>query len=120
MATLVIRTNADKQHALPWEAMPLGLIGPPLAEVPKLTVLYHEPGVKSPLAPDGQPRAALLAWSAGEKKVPHQRVAEALGPTRTLAEPSLDELVEALRIGEHDALVLLAHGGWTESGVALR
>jgi hypothetical protein len=83
-------------------------------------VLYHEPGVSTPLAPVDPPRAALLAWSAGEKTVPHERVAEALGPTRTLAEPSLDQLVEALRSGEHDALVLLAHGGQAQSGVVLR
>lgn len=86
----MIRTNADELYALPWEAMPLGLNGPPLTEVPKLMMLYHEPGVSTLLAPNGPPRAALLAWSAGEKKGPHERVAEALGPKRTLDEPSLD------------------------------
>ncbi|MBK9368080.1 MAG: hypothetical protein IPN01_17485 [Deltaproteobacteria bacterium] len=119
-ATLVIQTNADELYALPWEAMPLGLNGPPLAEVPNLTVLYHEPGVSAPLAPVDPPRAALLAWSAGGKTVPHARVAQTFGPTRTLAEPSLDQLVSALRRGEHDALVLLAHGGRTKRGVALQ
>ncbi|MCK6518909.1 CHAT domain-containing protein, partial [Myxococcota bacterium] len=118
-ATLVIRSHADELYALPWEAMPFGPNDAPLAEVENLTVLYHEPSVLTPLAPVEPPRAALLAWSAGGKTVPHARVAEALGPTRTLAEPSLDQLVEALRSGEHDALVLLAHGGPGKDGVVL-
>ncbi len=56
---MVIWTNADELYALPWEAMTLMLNGPPLADVAKLTVLYHEPGINTPLALEGPPRAAL-------------------------------------------------------------
>ncbi|MBK6580372.1 MAG: hypothetical protein IPG17_30265, partial [Sandaracinaceae bacterium] len=110
-ALLLIQVNADELHSLPWEAMPLGGDGPPLAEARGLTILHHQPGVRAPPSPRGPSKAILLAWAGARGRVPAAAVEAALGEGVTsLASPRVEQLVAALSRGHHDALVLLAHG----------
>jgi hypothetical protein len=78
-ALLLIQVNADELHALPWEVMPLGGDGPPLAEARGLTILHHQPGVRPPPSPRGAPKAILLAWAGARGRVPAGAVEAALG-----------------------------------------
>jgi hypothetical protein len=126
---IALRFGAAELFALPWELIPLGATGRPLASLPGCLIRYEWPATTA-ARPRAAPRGGgrvLFAWSAAGGHVPAakhlaaiQRACEEGGREFDAARDvvphvSLGRLREALRAAPVAVLHLLCHGARVDS-----